>query len=152
MEEGNELSYRFSSINGEIREDEPELTAAFVTHIEGRPRAADDFYLKLAVLMQEPPTHFRFWRARHLVRQALGGYPVDDPPHDGIEMLMTEEQARANFDHFMSRRAGRREALRLFLAAFGVSPDFHRQRNLRSTHGLPNIGHFSGFVSTVRHI
>jgi hypothetical protein len=124
MEEGNELSYRFSSRNGEIAEDEPDLTTEFVAEIEGEPRGVDDFYLERAELREEPATHIRFWTARRRVRSALEGYPVYDPPHEGIEMLMPENHARENFDHFMSQRAACQEALRRFLARFGVSLDF----------------------------
>jgi hypothetical protein len=124
MEEGNELSYRFSSRNGASREEEPGLTTDFVQHIEGRPREIDDFYLVPPELIYEPPTHFVFWAARRRVQRALRGYPVYRPPHNGAEMLMREEHARANFDYFMSQRAARRKALRNFLAPFGVSLEF----------------------------
>jgi hypothetical protein len=124
MEEGNDFSYRFSSLNGEIREEEPGLTTEFVEHVEGQPREVDDFYLTPAELMDEPPTHLLFWAARRRVQRALRGYLVYRPPHSGAEMLMPEEHARANFDYFISQRSARRDALRNFLAPFGVSLEF----------------------------
>jgi hypothetical protein len=124
MEEGNEFSYRFLSHNGEVTEDEPGLTTEFVEEIEGAPPEVDDFYLQRAELTEEPSTHVRFWSTRRRARGALQGYPVYRPPHEGIEMLMPGNQAQENFDYFMSQRAGRHDALRRFLATFGVSLDF----------------------------
>jgi hypothetical protein len=124
VEEGNELSYRFSSREGEIKEEEPGLTTKFMEHVEGSPREVDDFYLAPAQLMEEPATHFRYWAAQRRVRRALTGYPVYRPPHEGIEMLMSDADADANFDDFMSQRAARVEGLRHFLAPFGVSLGF----------------------------
>jgi hypothetical protein len=54
----------------------------------------------------------------------LSGYPVYRPPHEGIEMLMSEAHARANFDHFISQRATRIEALQRFMEPFGVTLEF----------------------------
>jgi hypothetical protein len=124
IEEGNEFSYRFSSHDGEIKEEEPGLTVKFIEHVEGAPREVDDFYLIRAELMEERTTHFRHWPAKRRLRRTLRGYPVYGPPHDGIEMLMPEADARANFDYFLSQRAARTEALRRFLEAFGVSLAF----------------------------
>ena len=124
IEEGNEFSYRFSSRDGEIKEEEPGLTTEFIEHVEGAPREVSDFYLAPAELKQEPVTHFRYWPAKRRVRRALRGYPVYKPPHEGIAMLMPDVQARANFEYFVSQRAVRTEALRRFLSQFGVSLDF----------------------------
>jgi hypothetical protein len=124
MEEGNDLSYRFMSLNGDVSEEEPGLTAEFVGHIEGKTRNVNEFYLKPAELREEPPTHFRYWLAKRRMHRALTGYPIYSPPHEGIEMAMLEKDARANFHYFMSQRAARTEALRQFLASFGVSLGF----------------------------
>jgi hypothetical protein len=124
IEAGNEFSYRFSSRDGEIKEEEPGLTTEFIEHVEGAPREVSDFYLAPAELKQEPATHFRYWPAKRRVRRALRGYPVYKPPHEGIAMLMPDVHARANFEYFVSQRAVRTEALRRFLSQFGVSLDF----------------------------
>ena len=124
IEQGNEFSYRFSSRDGEIKEEEPGLTTEFIEHVEGAPREVSDFYLAPAELKWEPATHFRYWPAKRRVRRALRGYPVYKPPHEGIAMLMPDVHARANFEYFVSQRAVRTEALRRFLSQFGVSLDF----------------------------
>jgi hypothetical protein len=124
MEPGNELSYRFSSRNGEVTEDEPGLTTEFVEQIEGELSEVDAFYLHRAQLTAEPSTHVRFWFARRRIRRALRGYPTYSPPHEGIEMLLPENHARENFDYFMSQRPARGDALRQFLEPFGVPLEF----------------------------
>jgi hypothetical protein len=123
-EEGNELSYRFSSRDGEITEEEPGLTTEFMEHINGAPQQISDFYLARAELMAEPLTHWRYWPAQRRIGSALRGYPVYRPPHEGIEMLMPEANAQANFDYFMAQRPARIEALQRFLAPFGVPLGF----------------------------
>jgi hypothetical protein len=39
-------------------------------------------------------------------------------------MLMSEAEARANFDYFVAQRPNRTDALRKFLASFGVAVEF----------------------------
>jgi Ferredoxin-like domain in Api92-like protein len=123
-EEGNELSYRFTGFEGEVKEEEPGLTAEFLGHVEGSPREVDGFYLRRAELRKEPITHPRYWAARRRLLHSLRAYPVYSPPHDGIEMLMEADDARANFDFFMSQRSARIDALRRFLLPFSVPLDF----------------------------
>ncbi len=124
VEEGNELSYRFSSRDGEIMEEEQGLTPEFMEHVAGAPQQVNDFYIARAELLEEPVTHFRYWPAQWRVRRALKGYPVYRPPHEGIEMLMSEAQASANFDYFISQRTIRREALQRFMEPFGIALEF----------------------------
>jgi hypothetical protein len=142
IEEGNEFSYRFSSCGGEIKEEEPSLTTDFVEHIEGAPREASEYNLMRAELVQEPVTHPRHWSARRRVRRALRDYPVYRPPFEGIEMLMSEAHARANFDYFISQRAARREALRRFLAPFGVLLEFSEASKVSLDAWLAKFGAF----------
>jgi len=126
IETGNEFSYRFTSRDGEIKVEEPGLTTAFIEYVERESRdqsIASDFYLPAAVLQSEPRTDALHWLARRRLKQALDGYPVYDPPHEGIEMLMSEEQAHANFDYFLVQRGMRIGYLRNFLARFGVLLD-----------------------------
>jgi hypothetical protein len=124
IEEGNDYSYRLSARNGEIIEDEPGLTSEFLEHIEGQPREVHPFYVERAQLDEEPATHIRHWLAKARVGRALRRYPVYRPPHDGIEMLMPEAEARANFDYFITQRSSRTDALRSLMASFGVPVEF----------------------------
>jgi hypothetical protein len=119
-EPGNEYSYLFTAAEGAVREEEPGLTEEFMEEVQGAPTEVDDFYLRPATLRSRALLHFRHWRDETRLRRALAGYPVYEPPHQGIEMLMDEREARENFEHFMSSRAERIEHLRGFLAPFGV--------------------------------
>jgi Ferredoxin-like domain in Api92-like protein len=124
IEEGNEYSYRLSARDGQIIEDEPGLTVEFMEHVEGRPREVHPIYIELAQLDVEPAMHARHWLAKARIGRALRRYPVYRPPHDGIEMLMPEPEASANFDYFIAQRANRIDALRVLLASFDVPVEF----------------------------
>lgn len=142
IEEGNQYSYRLSSRDGEIIEDEPGLTTEFVEHVEGQPRQVHAVYVSRAQLDDEPATHFRHWRAKARVGRALRRYPVYSPPHDGIEMLMPEAEARANFDYFVAQRPNRTEALRKLLASFGVPVEFSQAAKASLDAWLARYGAF----------
>lgn len=120
VEPGNEYSYLFTAADGVVREEEPGLSEEFIEEVRGGPTEVDDFYLRPATLRPRPVLHFRHWRDESRLRRALAGYPVYGPPHQGIEMLMGEREARENFEHFVSSRAERIEHLRELLAPFGV--------------------------------
>jgi len=120
VEEGNEFSYLFAASGGVVREQHPDLTRAFTEEVRGAPLEVDDIYRRPATLRRRPLTHFRHWRDERRLQRLLVGYPVYEPPHEGIEMLMSERQARDNFEYFMSVRVTRVGYLRSFLASFGV--------------------------------
>jgi hypothetical protein len=124
VEPGNEYSYLFTAADGVVREEEPGLTEGFMEEVQGGATEVDEFYLRPAILRPRPTLHVRHWRDESMLRRALAGYPVYEPPHQAIEMLMGERQARENFDYFMSSRRERIERLRGFLAPFGVSLAF----------------------------
>lgn len=51
---------------------------------------------------------------------SLDGYPPYDAPHPGRALMLTPEQARENFDHFLAERQERLNALGSLLASFGL--------------------------------
>lgn len=124
VEEGNEVSYRLKAQNGDIREEEPEITSDFLERIEGAPREVSDCYLERAELQDEPACHPRYWSTRRRLISSLKDYPVYTPPRVGIEMLMSSTDARENFDFFMAQRPVRIEALRRLLSTFEIELDF----------------------------
>jgi hypothetical protein len=115
IEGGNEYAYLFTSSNGEVHEEEPELTDAMMEEVCGEKPSADPFYFEVSKLQKPPRTHFRYWLAKAKAERAVKGYPVYSPPHQGIEMVMTEVQARENFEYFLSSKNERIEHLRQFM-------------------------------------
>jgi hypothetical protein len=124
VEPGNEYSYLFMAKAGVVREEEPGLTEEFMEEVQGAQTEVDDFYIRPATLLPRPTLHVRHWHDESRLRRALAEYPVYEPPHQGIEMLMGEREARENFEFFMSSRTERIEHLRELLAPFGLSLAF----------------------------
>lgn len=133
LEEGNEYAFLLTAENGVVNEEQPAITDAFIDEVEGsgeaelRVEAERSFYEEPATLEVQPIRHFRHWLNEARLKRVLVGYPVYDPPHRGIEMMMPERDARENYEFFLAQKADRVEGLRRFLQPFGVSLDFTEQ-------------------------
>jgi hypothetical protein len=133
VEEGNEYVFSLNSQNGVINEAQPALTDALIEEVEGSgeiERRVDSdrlFYKRSATLKEQPMRHVRHWWAERRFKRALVGYPVYQPPHRGIEMMMSKGDATENYEFFLASKAGRIDTLRRFLGFFGLSLDFTDQ-------------------------
>jgi hypothetical protein len=143
IEEGNDYAYVLTSRNGVVEEENPDITDALIEEVEGpeeleeREELDRSYYEPPSQLKEPPMRHFRHWLGEaRFKRRLAAGYPVYDPPHRGVEMLMTEKDARENYDFFLAQKAGRVENLRRFLAPFGVSLDFTEQTKAALDHWL----------------
>ena len=139
---GTSSPYRFAAGGGVVREENPDLTTAFVEEVLGAAHEVDDFYLRPAKLSRRRTTHCRHWRDERQLKRALAAYPAYEPPHAGIEMLMSERQARENFEYFMSGREARIGHLRDFLAPFGVSLAFSERAKIALDAWITRYGAF----------
>jgi len=130
LEEGNDYTFLLTSENGVVNEERPAVSDEFIDELEGagevagRSELEKSYYWQSAVLEPQPMRHIRHWWSEARLKRALAQYPVYRPPHQGIEMDMSEAQARENFAFFLAQKAGRVEGLARFLASFGVSLDF----------------------------
>jgi hypothetical protein len=120
-EEGASFSCRFSSHDGEIRQE------WLTENVVGERIAVDPIYLLPARLQSLPLTHIRHWFSELRITLAVDGYPIYRPPPQGIEIAMSEREATENFEYFMSQRATRIAHLRDLLARFGVAVDSSEQ-------------------------
>ena len=115
-----EFPYVATCADGAFSEAYVELTEAFVIEVEGQPREPWPEWTQPSVIQPWPATHIRYWFAerRH---ESLPGYPVYEPVFPGFPATLTDEQADANFERFMSTRAQRIDQLRGFLGRFHVT-------------------------------
>jgi hypothetical protein len=133
LEEGNDYSFRLVAEDGMITEERPPITDAFIEEVEGPGEIEDrleferPYYDEPATLRKQPIRHYRHWRNEARLQRALSGYPVYNPPHQGIAKLMPEKNARENHEFFLAKKAARLDALRRFLHPFGVSLAFTQQ-------------------------
>jgi len=133
LDEGNDYSFRLVAEDWMITEERPPITDAFIEEVEGpgeiknRLEFERPYYDEPATLRRQPIRHFRHWRNEARLKRALSGYPVYNPPHQGIAKLMPEKDARENHEFFLGKKAARLDALRRFLHPFGVSLAFTQQ-------------------------
>jgi hypothetical protein len=130
LEEGYDYTFVLTANDGEIREERPSVTDAFIDEIEGA-RAVErrinnerSYYEESAVLKSRPLRHVRHWISEARLKRALADYPVYSPPHRGIEWTMPRQDARENFEFFLAQRTNRVNALKGLMARFGVAVDF----------------------------
>jgi len=148
LEEGNDYALRLTASNGVVNEESPAITDAFIDEMEGPEEVAsrlDDeraFYEEPATLIAQPLRHVRHWLAERKLKRALAGYPVYTPPHSGVEWMMSEQDARENFEFFLAQRSHRIEILTRFLAPYGVQLDFSEQTKRALDGWLATYGAF----------
>jgi hypothetical protein len=133
LEEGNDYSFRLVVEDGVITEGRPPITDAFIEEIEGpgeienRLEFERPYYDEPATLRKQPLRHFRHWRNEARLKRALSGYPVYNPPRQGIAKMMPEMDARQNHEFFLTQKAVRLEVLSRLVHPFGVSLAFTQQ-------------------------
>jgi hypothetical protein len=130
LEEGIDYTFLLTTENGIVKEERPAITDAFIDEVEGPGEVQDQlegdraFWEEPPTLRKQPLRHFRHWRNEAALKRALADYPVYNPPNQGIEVLMTEQQARGNYEFFLADKARRVEGLGRFLTTFGIALDF----------------------------
>jgi hypothetical protein len=133
LEEGSDYSFLLTVQNGVIREERPRITDAFIEEIEGpgeienRLEFERPHYAEPAMLRKQPIRHFRHWRNEARLKRALTGYPLYNPPYQGVAKMLPEKDARENHEFFLAQKAARIEALRCFFQPFGVALEFAKQ-------------------------
>jgi hypothetical protein len=130
LEEGNDYTFVLTVKNGEVREERPSVTDAFIDEMEGtseverRTDSEKSYYEAASVLKPQPLRHIRHWISEARFKRVLAGYPVYSPPHRGVEWTMQEQDAHDNFEFFLAQRTNRINALEGLMARFGIAIDF----------------------------
>ncbi|WP_155912026.1 hypothetical protein [Methylobacterium sp. 77] len=131
-DDGYDFPLISTATHGDVVDRQVEVTDEFVAEIEGAPREVSDFYLTPSAAKPEPMTHVRFWLSKRRFRSSIADYPVYSPPFRGFPPTLTDEQAEANFRHFLDTKGDRSQNLRTFLRSFRVDIN-------ETALGIPNL-------------